>query len=116
MNSKSLFIITIQIFLLLAISINTFPVSMVSQDTTNLISGSVQLQQPPKSITIINGMDGKFEPTFHPMYDTHSLLLLPFDTLVEIDPVTNEVIPSLAKQWVAIVAAFEMILDPTKLK
>ena len=144
MNSKSLFIITIQIFLLLAISINTFPVSMVSQDTTNdLISGSVQLQQPPKSITIINGMAGKSEPTFYPWYDTHSLLSLPFDTLVEIDPVTNEVIPSLAKQWVvtndsrewtfylrenvtchdgsllnasAIVAAFEMILDPTKLK
>ncbi|MHA2245329.1 MAG: ABC transporter substrate-binding protein [Candidatus Hodarchaeales archaeon] len=144
MNRKSLLAICIQLFLLLTISNNTFTVSVGYQDTThNLTAESAQLQQPPKSITIINGLPGDFEPTFHPMYDTHSILSLPFDTLVEIDPVTNEVIPSLAKQWVvtndsrqwtfyirknvichdgsllnasAIAAAFEMILDPTKLK
>jgi ABC-type transport system substrate-binding protein len=142
MKRKSLLAIYLQLFLLIAISVNTFPVSAVYQDLTQKsIAESEQIQKPPESITLINGMAGKFEPTFHPMYDSHSLLSLPFDALVEIDPVTNDVIPSLAKQWVvtndsrewtfylredvlchdgsplnasAIAAAFEMILDPSK--
>lgn len=122
---------------------NTYAIPQIDTNITNgQIEKSVQNQYPPKSITIINGMAGKFVPTFHPMYDTHSLLSLPFDTLVEVDPVTGDVIPVLAKQWVvtndskqwtfylkenimchdgslfnasAVVAAFNMILDPTTL-
>ncbi|MFX0016024.1 MAG: ABC transporter substrate-binding protein [Promethearchaeota archaeon] len=144
MNRKSLLVIYIQLFLLLAISINTFKVSMVYKETIHdVMAENEQLEQPPKSITIINGIHGPMIPTFHPMYDSHSLLSLPFDTLVEIDPITNDVIPSLAKQWVvtndsrqwtfyirenvtchdgskfnasAVAAAFDMILDPSKVK
>jgi peptide/nickel transport system substrate-binding protein len=89
----------------LFISVNAIAIPNISQTTVKSEEGNSKINSyssnPSDSLIMITGMpQEKFVPTFHPMIDDYSILSLTFDSLVEVHPVSGEIIPSLAKQWV----------------
>ncbi len=57
-------------------------------------------QEIPDTLKMIYVVAGRFAPRFNPMTDVIAVLSLPFDTLIEIHPMTGEIRPSIAKQWI----------------
>ncbi len=91
----------------LFISFNSIAIPSINQlnedhqeVSSNLNSDSTE---PPDSLTMITGLPQVNYPTFHPMRDEvifYSILSLSFDSLVQVHPISGEILPSLAKQWV----------------
>ncbi len=98
-------LLLINLFLLSFLNSSYTPILLTLPTSSNqkiqvIDYGGDSSENPPESITMINLVIGRNRvPIFHPMRDIHNILSLPFDTLVEVNPTTGEVHPSLARQW-----------------
>lgn len=106
MKRKIFLVIWLQILLLSIIGTNSLAIISLNHGVNDHIDPSITQSSdshkaPLETLIMINVVAGEqFKPTFNPVLDSYNILSLPFDTLVEVNPVTGEIIPTLAKQWV----------------
>lgn len=106
MKRKIFLVICLQILLLSIIGTNSLAIISLNYGVIDQIDPSIALssdshEAPPETLIMINSVpEEHLIPTFNPILDSYNILSLPFDTLVEVNPVTGEIIPTLAKQWV----------------